>query len=372
MTKKLYLTLLGLISLPLFSQSYNRYDYSFYSKSYHVERTYVYKDDGVDSFALSRQIKKIELVTTTYNDKHSRGFVSVNKDVFDRNGRLIEQVNMEDTGKKQWIRRINTRSFNEYGKVASSNHFYYGRNQFRMFEYNDSHQLVRQVNYNRKGIYSIVENTYGIGNLYNTTLYRDKKGRVTSMYRYFYYPNKQMKQIVWIGKKGKVKRVWDYTCDETGKSLKNLKDTSKICSIKSYLPDGVVVTTTQSFNSFGEPWKTIHHIDSNGRTIKYQHYEGKEEKLVYEFQNKYNGRRLESRSDYSFYNKKTYRKDIVYDTSGRIVSELSTHYRKESKKKTYKTTYVYNEQGLITEKNIFVDGLLKTREKFTYEFYAKN
>ncbi len=363
--------LLCFVAWPVFSQFTRYYQNEFYTKNYHVEKSYVYKDDHVDSFALSRHIRKIELSVTTFNDKHSRKFTYLNKDIFDRNGRVIEQMNLEDTGRKQKIGKSNTRTFNEDGNITYASYFSYGRNYFKMFEYNDSLQLIKQLYYNDKGVYSIVETAYDAGNLYNSRVYRNKKGKITYRYHYYYYPNKQFRQIVLSDKKGKIQKVWDYSCDETGKGLKKLKDTAKICTLKSYLPDGTVVTTTQSFDFSGKPWKTIQHADVNGKTTKYQYYLGKEEKLTQEYVNTYVGNKQESRMEHYYGSHRSYKREIKYDTSGRIVSEIYTVSHK-SKKKVYKTNYVYNEQGLMTERNTFVNDRLKTNEKYRYEFYTKN
>jgi hypothetical protein len=372
MTKqKILLALICLIKSPLFSQNYSFYETDFFTQKYHVEKTYVYSDDFVDSFALSNRLKKIEIEKKSYNKRQAVSYTT-KAHVFDVNGRLIEHVTRKDTGKKQKISITGTRIFNEFGKVESSNHFFYGDIYFKLFKYNDAQQVVKECSYDRKGIYSVVDTHYDTGNLSDMTTYKNKKGRVLSVYRYMYYPNRQFKQIVLSDRKGKIKKVWDYSCDETGKSLKKLKDTAKICTLKSYLPDGTTVTTMQSFDFYGKPWKMIKHTDSNGRTLQHEYYAGKEERLINAYTYRYQGHQLAQSSQYNFYDKKHHKKELLYDTAGRITSEINTVYRRQSRVKTYQTNYVYNALGLITEKTVSMDGRLSTIETFRYEFYTKN
>ena len=324
----------------------------------------------VDSFALNTKIASVEFTRTYYRKKGTKTFTSHTTGRFDRQGHVVEITRVGDTGRKQHIQESRFRVFDERGNLVSSQETFYGSMYSREYRYNDTDQLIKELHYNKKKIYTIADYTYNDLNQISSLTYKKGNGKATRGYIYLYYPDKKLRQVIYTGKKGRTIRVSDYSCDDAGKEVKSTKDTTQICTVKSYQPDGVVITTMQALGSKGTPWKSVTYTDSLKRLLKYEYYNGKRLERLYTEENMYSGNRIlkrntSFRSTSTFWNKTT-----EYDANGRITLETNNWYgRNNKKKKAYTSSYVYNSEGLVTSKTTHLNGRLKTTEVYAYGFY---
>lgn len=375
MRRKILIILIsGLVpAYPAISQNSYNHHYQFEMPAYHVlgSKETIPKN-YVDSFALVRGIEKVELKSIYYTSKVKPKFTSYTTGHFDKQGRLTEMTVKDDSGFRQSIAELNQRTFDQRGNMVSSRSYYYGQSNFMELHYNDSNNLVKETYYDKKHIRSSIEKAYNDQNLMSTASYKNKKGRVRKMYSYSYYPDKKLKQVILRNKKGKISAVWDYTCDFSGKEVKKLGDTSKVCTLKSYLPDGTIITTTQSFTSAGVPWKTVVQTDSQGRNVKYEYYRGKTMHLVYVDENIYSGKSVvKSTSSYYKKGKLYWSQTKEYDARGAITADIFKYYKHGKAYKSYKSEYLYDKSGLLVYKKQYLNDRLKYMQNFSYSFYKK-
>lgn len=373
MKRKLFtiLVVAGLLATgPAVAQSYS-HNYFFQMPVFHVgTSSQAMPMNFVDSFALTAGVQTVNVRSVSYNAKGKKSWTSYTTGYFDNQGRLTEMVKKHDSGRRQTIVESNHRVFDQRGNLIGARTYYYGATNFVELVYNDSNNATREVYYNKKHIRSSIERTYNEQNLVSTILYKNKKGRVGMSYAYYYYPDKKLKQVIKRNKKGKTSAIWDYSCDYSGRELKKFGDTSKYCTLKSYLPDGTIITTTQSLYANGDPWKTITQTDSSDRTVKHEYYRGKDLHLVYVEESKYSGKSLSVSKDAYYRKGKLYwSRTREYDAKEAITADIMIDYKHGKVSKIYKSEYLYNASGLLMHMKEYMNGRLKYVENFSYSFY---
>lgn len=351
-------------------QSYG-YNYFFQIPEFHIRvSNQATQKNFIDSFVLGIGLGKVDFKSVYFNSHGKKSWTSYTTGYFDKQGRLIEMIKKHDSGRNQIIVESNQRMFDQHGNLVSSRTYYYGESNFMELRYNDSNNVTRETYYGKRRLSSSIEKTYNEQNLTSSILYKNRKGKERMSYTYYYYPDKKIKQVVKRNKKGKVSAIWDYSCDFSGKELKKLGDTAKYCTLKTYLPDGTIITTTQSFSAGGDPWKTVTQIDSMGRLVKYEYYSGKIMHLVYREEKLYSGKSL-TRSQDNYYKKgKLYWSRIKeFDGKGAITADIHAYYKHGKVSKAYKSEYVYNHSGLIVYMRESLNDKLKYVQNFSYSFY---
>lgn len=324
----------------------------------------------IDSFALSNKIYQINKSITYFS---KRGKASYSKEIidFDTKGRSYIRVKSSDTGYKQHIYLMANRNYNSVGQLQSS---YFSSHHFtrtEFYEYNDSNKIIKSTYYNQKNKFSgrTCISYNAMGKESNVT-YFNNKNKTGRAYEYYYHGNGQLKQTVLKDRKGKVKLVTDYTCDDIGKKVEKLKDTAKVCSIKSYLPNGQIITTTNGFNYNGKPYKTIEIQDSFHQILKYEVYIGLKEELLYSISYTYTNGRLTKTEVRNQYNtKKPFTRITENDQNGRIIKDETTYQITKSKQNIWKNTFTYNSNGLLTKEQSYKNGQLFSETYFTYNYY---
>lgn len=369
--KKLLLSLILLIAT---TKGYSQTKYSFdnYGWSnilYHANPSKP-NFSHIDSFAITHKIYQINKNIVYYSKKGKADF---SKEIinYDTKGRSYLRLRYSDTGLKQAINLMANRNYDEKGLLESSyyrNHFF-SRTEF--YQYNDSNKIIKSSYFNHKNKYSGQTNiAYNALGKESNVSYFNHKQHLGRAYEYYYHGNGQLKQTVLKDKKGKVKQVTDYTCDDIGKKVQKLKDTAKICSIKSYLPNGHVVTTTNGFNYNGKPYKTVDIQDSMHQLLKYEVYIGIKEEFQYGTTYTYTNGRLTKTELRNHYNpKKPYQRIMEYDQNGRITKDESTYQISKSKQNIWKNTFTYNANGLLTQEQSFKNGKLYSETTFSYNYY---
>ncbi len=365
MKKQILLIAILFWGFNIFAQ---RHYYNYSNNEFHVNQN-TKTINFIDSFALNLGIKQYQ-VKETYYSKKGKASYNLSETNFDKMGRKVKYLKFNDTNKSK-IGFTYQYQFNEKNLCVYENSVFEGSGYQYFYEYNDSNKLNNYWVYNHKNelkwryIYSY--NTAGKLNEINTF---NRKQKRTNQNIYTYYPNGELKQIQLKDKKGKTIRVWDYTCDATGKVVKKAQDTAKICTTKTYLPDGAIITTTQSYTWNGKPDKNIYITNAQNILLEHQYLTGINDELKYKTIYTYNlnGKLISSIYLYYFKGKLVYNTLKEFDNEGRITKDIVTdNYRKKENSKS--NTYTYNSSGIITQKQEFKNGKLKKSSNFMYAYY---
>lgn len=366
------LLFLSLIVNIVLAKAQSRYTFDNYGWSNILYHANLNKPNfsSIDSFALANKIYQIKKSHTYFSKKGKPSYSSelIN---FDSKGRSNVRVSSDDTGYKQSIYLIAHRNYNTEGTLISSDYKskYIARTEF--YDYNDSNKIIKSTYFDKKNKYSgQTKITYNDKGKESNVTYLNDKNKLRRAYDYYYYPNGQLKQTVLKDNKGKVKRVTDYSCDDLGKSVQKLKDTAKICSIKSYLPNGSIVTTTNGFNYKGKPYKTVEIQDSLHQILKYELYLGVNEELQYSTSYSYsNGKLIKTELHNQSNKKRPYVRITENDQAGRIIKDEFTYQLSKSKNEKWTNKYIYNNAGMITLEQSFKNGHLISESRFSYTFH---
>jgi len=344
------------------STSYYYNDYNLF----HVNTKPNYNYYGVDSFALKLGIKNYTILST-YFGKKGKKYSSLAEVNFDNKGHKIKQLDYVDTNKTKIGYSLEF-NFNEKQLCTYESYHFYKFNTQVFYTYNDSNKVNSKYYYDKKNqlsTKSIYE--YNLNGKLEKIINTNKKQKKISEYQYTYYPNNELKQTALLNKKGKVNRVWDYTCDASGKPVKKTTDTAKICTTKTYRPDGTIISTTQSYNWDGKPYKRIVILNVKNQILENKYLTGINDHLENQTIYTYNiyGNLSSRIINYYKKGKLNYNSSQEYDNSGRTIKDISTNYK--AKKLEVKTfTYQYNFDGLITQKQELKNGKLK--KYFTYKY----
>jgi len=232
-------------------------------------------------------------------------------------------------------------------------------------------QIVRTRYFNNKTKYggqTLI--SYNENGKETTVTYLNKKDQLFRQYEYYYHSNGQLKQTVLKKKKGKVVLVTDYACDETGKPVAKIKDTAKICSVKSYLPNGDIVSTTHGFNSLGKPYKTVEIRDSLNQLLQYDVYVGPKETFLYGSVYSYaNGKLIKTELKNAYNPKRTFTRIMENDQNGRITKDETAYRISKTKQDVWKNSFKYNTAGLIILEQTFKNDQLYSETIYSYQYH---
>ncbi len=292
---------------------------------------------------------------------------------FDRNGRNTFFVSILDTLKMKRIQRTEATSYTVENNIGSSgSESWYGSDQMRITDFAQNGSPNGWYYFNRKGKLSGAYEYRYKDSLKSRVDFFNGKYKLKQYYLYTYGPDKKVKSNALYKANGKLKQFWDYSCDETGKTVNKSNDTLKYCTVKSYMADGTVINTTSTFNYKGEPVKYVDYRNASNQQVKYLIYQGKDEILTYKILNTYeNGKQT---MNYKWYGnskgKQTYSTHTVYSLQGLILSQKDSNYR--NKKPLFSNyNYTYNENGLPLSKQGFRNGKLLYTATFKYKFFRK-
>ncbi len=341
--------------------------------SLNINAQYHYTNDNMfnDSILKANQVKQItNKIVYIYKGKSttSKEINHINKD-----GICIMSARLEDTLKMLYLSEFNMKSLN-YSKMNYFNtnfNKFYKRNEYRLSELTDDNKLEKLSYYNKKG-----KLTYAIHYEYKDSIFKrvnyiNKKGKLNKYYLYDYGPNKKLKTSSQYNAKGKLIRLWDYSCNDEGSKINKAKDTFKICSNKTYLPDGVIITTTNTFTSDGKPLKNVEYTDANNKVIKHLRYFGANEILYYKQENLFVNNQLKNSYVYfASFKGKHYKSTVKkYNENNQIVSQTDSTFEKKPRIITYQ--FEYNKNGLIETQRKYNNGVLCNLQMFKYQYYLK-
>lgn len=187
----------------------------------------------------------------------------------------------------------------------------------------------------------------------------DKNNKEKKAIEYTWYEGKNMKQAKEY-RKGKLKKIWNYTCDPKGMDEKKVKEI-KVCKNVNVDENGNRVESNRIINPKGEIELRVNTFDAKERMIKQQVYDDIKHVLKSEFSTTIvNGN---EQTVYKWYDKKgkpTHISTIVYSGFHKILS--SEYIVGKKQKRVYKMVFSYNEKNLLTHSECFDNKNRKTSE----------
>ena len=338
-----------------------------------IKAQYYYPNDNIfnDSILKANQVKQI-----TTNEVHIyKGKSTTFKEIkhINKDGICVMSAKLKDTLKMLYLSEFNMISLNYSKKNYFNTNFnkFYKHNEYRISELSDDNKLVRISHFNKKGKLTYAINYEYKDSVFNRVNYINKKGKLSGYYLYEYGPNKKLKTSSQYNAKGKLIRLWDYSCNDEGSKINKAKDTFKICSNKTYLPDGVIITTTNTFTSDGKPIKNVEYTNANNKVIKYFKYYGANEILFYKQENLFVNNQLKnSYAYYATYKGEHYRSTVKkFNENNQIVSQTDSTFRKKLGIISYQ--FEYNKKGLIESQKRYNNGAIRNIEMYKYQYYLK-
>ena len=156
-------------------------------------------------------------------------------------------------------------------------------------------------------------------NMLTRIAYYDKNNKETKAVEYSYYEGDNMKQAKEY-RKGRLKRIWNYTCDPKGTDEKKVKE-MKVCKNVNVDENGNRVESNRIVNPKGEVELRVNTFDRNDKMIKQMVYDDLKHRLRSEYSVKFNNNIEEN--VYKYYDKKlrpTFITTNTFNSSHRMLS----------------------------------------------------
>lgn len=228
---------------------------------------------------------------------------------------------------------------------------------------NSKHRITDLVKKNGKGEIVLKQHNEfdeNINMLTRMVIY-GKNNKEKKAIEYTYFDGKNMKQAKEY-RNGKLKKVWNYTCDPKGTDEKKVKEI-KVCKNVNVDENGNRVESNRIVSPNGDVELRVNTFDRNDKMIHQKVYDDLKHTLKSEWSFKViNG--IEE-IVYKYYDKKE--KPIVINTSTYNSDHkiLNYEYRAGKKlKRVHKNIFEYNDKNLITHSASFDSKDRKTAENF--------
>lgn len=323
-----------------------------------------------DSFVKANKIAQI-IMDHTYFYKRGKPFNGRQMYLYDHHGKSTFVVYFDDTSSPGSI--MSFALYNkgtDLGERSVSMHRQYRSTLISIPYFDELGRVVKTQNFRQNGKHAFThEMFYKDSDLvrYN---FLDKKHRLKYYYVYEYKDGKKISSSR-FDRKGKLLQHLDFSCDDEGVVVNKSKDSGKVCTHKTYMSDGTIVTTTTYFENGSKPVKYVRHQDSLGNTIKYQFFRGNNLTLNYMEISKFIGRK---RSEHYFWygnskGQSYYSGRSVMDLNGQIIEEVDTWFRSATKYDAYRYEYKYNDKGLLIESRGFLGERLTIHRRFRFTYY---
>lgn len=343
--------LISLLILPFVSvvkcQSNYRTEYS-YTNSRGEYMYYSYTDSSI---AANRVLtaKECYMYFTKNGKKQSKPSCSFRK--YDSLGHVVQSYALKKNGE---MRYLNETEYNDQGKVVLRK---YGvkpsKTNITRYVYNDSGRLLEYTYSKGSKVLSKKKYVYLNGTQLQTVYSFKKDTTAYNEIRKSYYESDtgRLLRTESYTKKGKLKYVWDYTCNIQGEMNKGEKKTqTRICKSDITLPNGHRQKIYEEATYEGLR-RYIYEMDSQNRTILYLSYGGKAgDKLWQKTEYTYEGWGQRTFTQVFDSDKghllRTY--DYTYDDKGRTLKSISKYYKRKQKLRwSWQTEYTYDARLLI-------------------------
>jgi hypothetical protein len=344
---------------------------SFNAQSqYFLQNNITYRSIMADSIIKKTGIAEITEVYT-YIPKKGKTYTSKTIFQYDREGRATMSCTISDTLKMKHNRVYTMVNHSTNGNNGTSKSWRFGKSEGNSFIVYDAQENVKEYYvYNQRGRLSRSQEVFYKDSMRSRINTYNKRHQLQTYYLYE-YNGKKIKSTGLYNSKGKIIRFWNYNCDDAG-TMQKQKDTTTVCTSKTYLNDGTSISTTNYFNDKGEPVKSVYYTDSNGNPTKYLYYVGKEQALVYQSITTYINKQEASRFSKSFTrNGKEFSSDYkLFDAKHQIIGHLDTFWYSR-KPSTSKKIYRYDDKGLLVESSGYSGDRLNSIYHYRYRYYLK-
>jgi len=295
--------------------------------------------------------------------KDKPDYVSTAK--FDDNYNLLEN----SYGKTQILFQYNKNNcFTDFKLIKRNKKL----KKHEIIEYNDSCRVLKYEYYKRNDSKLKSKWITEYDNTQKNELVKivfDKDGSTEKKkFEYDYYEDGKHKQTKFY-KKGKLKHVWNYTCDDEGKEQKKDVKTTQICHIKEYLEDSSYIVVNRTTDNKGRIRKNVSKYNKNKKLLEYRSYNNKG-KIIWGNDYRYNckGKKIQSISykrggliwnkeewfynndlvvKYKYYKRKgklKYSVEYKFNNNKKLIERLSFNKKQQQ---TQKYKYEYNDRGDI-------------------------
>jgi hypothetical protein len=315
----------------------------------------------------------ISEITEVYVYINKKGKTNTSKEIFqyDRQGKATFNCTFEDSLLMKNITVSTAVNHTTSGAAGTSKTWRYGKEQkTSVVMFNASEQVSQYYIYNNRGRLIRSQEVFYKDSMRSRINTYNRKHQLKNYYLYE-YSGKKLKTSGLYNSNGKVIRFWNYNCDDAG-SMQKQKDTTTICTAKTYLNDGSTISTVNYFNEKGEPVKSVIYSDSNGRQTKYLYYLGKEQTLIYQTASTYI-----NNQEASYYSKSYTRNNKafsstykIYDAEHKVISHLDSGWYTKKPYHT-KNEYTYDSKGLLTERKNYYRGRLSGIYTYRYRYYLR-
>jgi hypothetical protein len=241
--------------------------------------------------------------------------------------------------------------------------YYKNGKLFRSYEItrNSNKKITDMVKKNSKGGIILKQHTDfdDVGKMLTRIAYYDKNNKEKKAIEYSYHEDNTMKQAKEY-RKGKLKRVWNYTCDPKGADEKKVKE-MKVCKNVNVDENGNRVESNRIVNPKGEVELRVNTFDKNERFIKQKVYDDIKHKLKSEFSTTIvNGNEETVYKNYDKKEKLIMVNTSVYNSSHKLINHEYAIGKKL--KRAFKTVFEYNEKNLLINSKSF-----DSKDRKTYE-----
>ena len=229
----------------------------------------------------------------------------------------------------------------------------------------------KQIRYvvNHKGDTTVFIQKSGIDSSNLTSIDRYfEKGKLVYQWTNHYYPDFQLKQVVFTNHKGKTLYIWDYQCAPEGKEITKQKDTSRICQMRELDSSGTWTIQQHTVDENGKLVKELYKYTEDGHLIFWKRSTGENDELMYIYRASFkNGKRQSSKAVTFYRGDSSYVVERQYNSEGMELVRTSTDYGWRRKPKTYVQKYVYDDSGRPIRKEEYVKNQLIHRSYFEYK-----
>ena len=298
-----------------------------------------------DSLLKAKKVRAISSYEVSIS-KRGKTHSKMHYKAFDDQGKCVLSLHILDSLKHKRLYNYSSIQRLKQKEVFNSNVFYnWQTNKF--VTYNDSGRVHWMFYSNKRGkIKTSYEYLYKNGQLNRLNRYHNGL-KLSDYYLYQYKPDGKLLQSSLYNKHGKIKSVWDYSCSEEGKAVKQ-HDTFKLCTQTTYLADGSEIITSHFFEYYTqEPIQVIVQYNALKQLVKYVKYKGKNRTLIEYRHLTYDTAHLLQQEINSRFDKKGHHSEqYIYNPNGSIAARTDT-FLKGHKLDINRYQYTYNEHGLI-------------------------
>ncbi len=338
-------------------------------KGISAQRFSNFNEEFSDSFVLVNNIFILKQTEANFDKKGKLDKTYFYIKYYDNNGKLNHSFTINDSLKLNKIRHSETYLLkNNNRHITSYDNPAWKRNQIQI--YNQNNKVIKSLYFGDKGkLNNLIEYFYNSDNKVIRANTYNRKHKLISYNINEYQNGKLSKSIKYKGN-GKFIKHTDYSCDEAGVVINKKKDSVKVCSVRTYYPDGSYMNVVTRVNYFNEPITEKFLYNKDSLIVHYTYLNDKKTNVSSEILYKYEGRIIIEKTSYNVNKSWSYKSIMTFDKNERIISRIDTSIN-NNKTTVHKFEYTYNLNGLISQRKTFTNGVLRNLLNYDYILSSK-